>query len=127
MHKVGAEVWLLDPYKEHMDAIAKEGVTLLDGKKFEIVAIDGAVTIASLIGVCDMVVVLTKSAFTRSAIEESKSLFDESTQVVSLQNGIGNTGALVNKGRELGIATPVNEAIARLARVIQSNYKFQFD
>lgn len=35
-------------------------------------------------------------------------------------------GAVVRKGRELGVPTPVNETIARLARVRQSTHDNQF-
>lgn len=96
LKKGGAEVWFIDPYSEHMDAIAERGLIWINayGSTCEPLFVDGAVSNADLVGVCDIVIVLTKGSFTRAAIQNASALFDENTYVVSFQNGIGNVDIL---------------------------------
>jgi len=96
LKKGGAEVWFIDPYSEHMDAIADRGLIWIspEGKEYDPIFVDGAVNGAEEVGVCDIVIILTKGQYTRSAIEGARTLFDENTYVLSFQNGIGNVDIL---------------------------------
>ncbi|MGI6349177.1 MAG: 2-dehydropantoate 2-reductase [Eubacteriaceae bacterium] len=95
-HKGGAEVWLVDPFEAHIKKIAEEGLTInltLGGKRVEKIKMN-AVTNPEEAGVCDVVVILVKGMYTKSAVEGAKALFDENTFVLTLQNGVGNAEIL---------------------------------
>ena len=40
LYKAGAEVWLIDGWKEHMDKIKSQGLLIIDGKKEEWVSLN---------------------------------------------------------------------------------------
>jgi 2-dehydropantoate 2-reductase len=111
-----AEVWLLDPWQAHVDAINANGLRReLDGA--EETRYPRATTDPSAIGPCDAVLVLVKAHQTAWAAEQARVLLkheggrmkDEnaaatttssfilhpSSLVVTLQNGVGNRELLV--------------------------------
>lgn len=91
--KGGADVWFVDKYKEHVDAINNNGLTV-EVKNQKQVLKAKASDNAAEVGVCDVVIVLVKGLHTRQAIEEYKGLFDDKTFVLTLQNGVGNVEIL---------------------------------
>lgn len=92
----GEQVYLIDPFQAHMDAIKNNGLVWheSDGTIHEPIFFDGATDDAKSVGVCDVVIVQTKCPFTKSAIEGHRELFDEHTMVLTLQNGMGPTDIL---------------------------------
>lgn len=96
LKKGGAEVWLIDTYKEHMEKIAKDGLIWVmdDGTESDPIFFDGAVHDPADCGVCDLVILLTKCQFTREAVENAKPLFGPKTTVITLQNGVGSVEIL---------------------------------
>jgi len=88
-HKGGADVTLVDPFKAHMEKIATDGLKMKVGDKTEIVKLK-AVTTPEECGAVDVVVVLVKGLYTKSALEGAKALFKDDTVAVSFQNGVGN-------------------------------------
>jgi len=124
--KGGADVWLVDPFKAHMDKIANEGlkINLNGGEKEELVVMK-AVTDPADVGVCDVVIVLVKGMYTKSAVENAKALFDGNTFVLTLQNGVGNADTLT----EIFGENKVGFGVLNLASVlvapgeINANYK----
>lgn len=94
--KGGANVILTDPYKEHMDKIAAEGlvVNYPNGDK-ENVKIKTAYS-AEDIGIMDAVIVMTKTTHTDSALEGAKNAIGPNTFVGTFQNGLGNPEKLLN-------------------------------
>jgi len=88
--KGGADVIMVDPYKEHMDKIAQDGlvVNYPDGKK-EVVNIKTSYS-AENIGVMDIVIIQTKTTFTDEALKGAKNAIGKNTTVGTFQNGLGN-------------------------------------
>lgn len=83
------EVWFVDVWKDHVNAINESGLTLTEGginMEFH----PKARETGKEVGPCDLVVVFVKSVNTAEAIAGNKELFDENTLVLSLQNGYGN-------------------------------------
>jgi len=90
----GNHVILLDPNKDHIDAVKAKGLRLLhpDGTvQFSQVE---ATTSAFGIGPVDLVLVLTKSFSTRAAVSAITHSITDSTMVLTVQNGLGNDQVL---------------------------------
>lgn len=92
----GADVYCIDTYKEHVDAINEKGLTLEHFQTGELTNYKvKAFTDASQIGeIMDVLVVLVKGPVTHVACEAAKCITDENTLILSLQNGIGHTDVL---------------------------------
>lgn len=96
----GEEVWYVDPNKAHMDAIEENGLEIRmstfekpDDKHIFNVKIHGR-TSSEGIGTADIVILMTKSCYTRSAIDSMRAVIDKHTIIVTLQNGLGNVELL---------------------------------
>ena len=81
------EVWAVDPWAEHMTAIARHGLTVTGLADF--VAPVHALTDAADLPACDFGIVATKAQHTREAIEGARKALSDAA-VVSVQNGVGN-------------------------------------
>jgi 2-dehydropantoate 2-reductase len=81
------EVWAVDPYEEHMAAIARAGLRVTGLAEF--VAPVRALTDASGLPPCELGIVATKAPSTREAVTAARHALSDAT-VVSLQNGLGN-------------------------------------
>ncbi|MDD5504977.1 MAG: 2-dehydropantoate 2-reductase [Candidatus Omnitrophica bacterium] len=82
------DVWLLDKHPQRAKKIKESGITI-EG----VTAAKQSVNItadAKLIGQSELVVIATKSYDTESALASIKPLLSGETNVMSLQNGIGN-------------------------------------
>lgn len=89
----GGEVYFVDPYEAHMQAICQNGLQLdvaghSDGGWN--IHLDGAMTSSENIGPCDLVIILVKGITTDEILRKNLHLINEKTVVVSFQNGIGN-------------------------------------
>ena len=85
----GAEVTLVTRSGEHVAAIRRDGLRLVEGGVEAVVRL-GAATDCAGLGTMDLVIVLVKSADTRAAIEGATGLLGPHTVVLSLQNGLGH-------------------------------------
>jgi 2-dehydropantoate 2-reductase len=85
----GNEVWLIDAYQAHVDAMNKHGLRMLDGDTERTVKVN-ARTSCEGVGLADLVIVLVKSFHTRQAIESAASIIGPNTMVMSIQNGLGH-------------------------------------
>jgi 2-dehydropantoate 2-reductase len=83
-----AEVWAYDLWKEHIDAIAKNGLRLSGAAEFT--AKLNATSDPKEIPHCDYGIVATKAIHTKTAIAQVAHIFDENSAVCSVQNGVGN-------------------------------------
>ena len=91
LKKGGGEVYFVDPYEAHMEAVLKNGLYMeIEEQHSETIFVDGATTNAEEVGVCDIVILLVKGMNTKTSIENNGALFDENTLIITLQNGIGN-------------------------------------
>ena len=83
-----AEIWAYDLWKEHIDAIRKNGLRLSGAADFT--AKLNATTDARELPRCEYGIVATKAIHTKAAIAQAGGAFDESSVVCSVQNGVGN-------------------------------------
>jgi 2-dehydropantoate 2-reductase len=88
--EAGHEVWLVDVWQEHIEAIGREGL--------HVEGTDGERTIRNLeatsrpedAGPAELVVVFVKSTVTGAAVADARALFGPKTLALTLQNGLGN-------------------------------------
>ena len=83
-----AEVWAYDVWKDHTDAIRKNGLRLSGAAEFT--AKLNATSNAKDLPRCDYGIVATKAIHTRIAIAQVAHAFDNASAVCSVQNGVGN-------------------------------------
>ena len=83
----GVEVWAVDPWSEHVDAIRARGLRVTGLAAF--VAPVHARTDGSELPACDFGIVATKAPQTRAAVAGARTALADAA-VVSLQNGLGN-------------------------------------
>ncbi len=97
----GADVWLIDPFQAHVDAINAHGLRMLEGEVETTVKLSARTSAAEVGAVADMVIVLVKSYHTRAAVRAAAPIIGPQTVVMSLQNGLGHEEILAEElGRE---------------------------
>jgi 2-dehydropantoate 2-reductase len=84
----GHEVWAIDRWAEHVEAMKKNGLRL-EGKSGDRTVKVHATTQAKDAGPCDLVVLATKAMHVAAAAESVKVLLGKDTPVLSIQNGLG--------------------------------------
>jgi len=84
----GHEVWAVDRWREHVEAITKNGLRL-EGKSGDRTVKVNATSDAKDVGPCDLVVLATKAMHVAAAAESLKPLLGKDTPVLSIQNGLG--------------------------------------
>jgi 2-dehydropantoate 2-reductase len=89
----GNDVWLIDAWAAHVEAMNARGLVLREGGTERAVKVR-ARTSADGIGPVDLVVVLVKSYHTREAIDKAGGIVGPDTVVMSLQNGLGHEDIL---------------------------------
>lgn len=94
LNKGGAELWLVDRYKAHMDKVAECGMTFLSTSGEELLTGFHTAASAEDIGVMDMVILMVKATQTDGIMPSVMPCIGRETVVVSLQNGIGNDDVL---------------------------------
>lgn len=92
LKKGGAEVWFVDPYEAHMNAVREKGLdlTIEQTGVQEFIQMDGATTNSQEVGVCDVVIILVKGTTTDDILSKNQCLIGENTVIMTFQNGIGN-------------------------------------
>ncbi len=84
----GHEVWAIDSWKEHIDAMRSKGLRLEGASGDRTVKLH-ATTDAAEAGPCDLVIIATKAMHVEQAATASKPLVSDNTLVLSIQNGLG--------------------------------------
>ena len=84
----GHEVWAVDRWREHIEAIRARGLRLEGASGDRTVKLN-ATTDAREAGVCDLVILATKAMHVAPAAEAAKALLGSETPVLSIQNGLG--------------------------------------
>lgn len=84
------EVWLIDVWKEHIQAVNEKGLAMEENGKVIYFQDLKATSDAALAGPCDLAVVFVKSTLTKAAVKENKAVFGPDTVALTLQNGLGN-------------------------------------
>ena len=96
----GHEIWAIDNWKEHIDAIKANGLRL-EGASGDRTMRVNATTNPADAGPCDLVILATKAMHVEKAAQSMQPLLRQDTVVLSIQNGLGgpDTAAKV-LGRE---------------------------
>lgn len=84
----GHEVWAIDAWREHVEAMKANGLRLEGASGDRTVRVN-ATTNAAEAGPCDLVIIATKAMHVAQAAEASKALMGPNTMVLSIQNGLG--------------------------------------
>ena len=88
MGAAGHDVWAVDVWQEHVDAIATHGLRVEGASGDKVVAINAA-TDFNTVGHCDLVVVATKAANVAQAASGLGPLLGAETPILTIQNGLG--------------------------------------
>ena len=89
MADAGNEVWAIDTWQAHVDAIAANGLRLEGASGDRTVAL-GATTDPANVGPCDLVIVATKAPQVEVAAAGARALLGPKTPVLTIQNGLGS-------------------------------------
>jgi 2-dehydropantoate 2-reductase len=84
----GHDVWAVDTWKDHIDAIQQKGLRVEGASGDRTVRVH-ATTRAEDAGVCDLVILATKAMHVTQAAENAKALLGPNSVVLSIQNGLG--------------------------------------
>ena len=84
----GHEVWAIDSWKEHVEAMRSKGLHLEGASGDRTVKLH-ATTDTNDAGQCDLVIIATKAMHVEQAATASKPLVSDDTLVLSIQNGLG--------------------------------------
>jgi len=91
--KAGADVWLVDVWAEHVQAINKKGLQIEWQEDTRILPMRATANPAD-IGTADLILIFVKSTQTLAAAETAAALAHETTLVLTLQNGMGNADTI---------------------------------
>ena len=84
----GHEVWAIDSWLDHVDAIKQGGLRLEGASGSRVVKIH-ATNDTSEVGICELVIIATKAMHVETAARSALPLLDTHTTVLSIQNGLG--------------------------------------
>jgi len=115
--KAKHDVWLLDKYPQRAKKIGAKGLKVEGLSNFN-QAIKASAD-AKAIGISGLVIVFTKSYDTESALTVIKPLLGENTNVLSLQNGLGNIELIsefVGEGQTIGGTTSYGATLLDIGR-----------
>ena len=103
----GNEVWAIDVWREHIDAIRDRGLRI-EGKSGDRTVKIAATMDAQEAGHCDLVIIATKAMHVDAAAVAAKPIIRNNTTVLTIQNGIGSFEKVAAKlGKEkitIGVA-----------------------
>ena len=97
----GHEVWAIDRWREHVEAMRKNGLRL-EGKSGDRTVKVHATTDTKEAGPCDLVILATKAMHVEEAAKKIDVLLKKETPVLSIQNGLGgpdSAAAVLGKDR----------------------------
>jgi len=91
----GNEVWAVDVWAEHVEAINRDGLTV-DGASGKRTVRIRATSDPGDVGVCDLVVIATKARDVEQAAERARPLLGPRTVVLPIQNGLGSADRIAS-------------------------------
>jgi 2-dehydropantoate 2-reductase len=89
----GEDVWLVDIWKENIDAMRSNGLKVEDRGKVQIIPVKATTDVAS-VGKADLILFFVKTYQTEKAVSDVLVLQKENTVFLTLQNGLGNEEAI---------------------------------
>jgi 2-dehydropantoate 2-reductase len=116
----GHEVWAVDRWQEHVDAIRERGLRV-EGASGDRVVRVRATTDATEVGEAELVLIATKAMDVEAASESARVLVGPGTLVLSIQNGLGGpdiaASILGEKRVAIGVAGGFGASIVEPGRV----------
>lgn len=88
--EAGNDVYFLDVFKEHVEAINRDGLWIEGSSGDRYIKGIKATSDPAIVGIVDLAIVFVKSTITDLAIAQNKAVIGENTIVLTLQNGLGN-------------------------------------
>ncbi|WP_350333535.1 ketopantoate reductase family protein [Coralliovum pocilloporae] len=85
----GHEVWAVDPWEEHVNAINTEGLRLEGASGSRVVTSIRATTHMTDVGVCDLCLIATKASAVEAAAKAVAPVIGPEALVLTIQNGLG--------------------------------------
>lgn len=85
----GKEVWLVDVWKEHIDAICSKGLAIEEKGSIRNISVNATADLQS-VGKADLVLYFVKTYHSEKAVSDSLILKKDDTLFLTLQNGLGN-------------------------------------
>jgi 2-dehydropantoate 2-reductase len=119
----GNDVWLIDIWREHVEMINREGLSIEGQPSPATVAVQ-ATTDPAKAREPELVVVFVKSTETRAAVQAARDALGGAPIYLTLQNGLGNhdiIASLVGAERVVSGVTYISAQLLGPARVQQSN------
>jgi 2-dehydropantoate 2-reductase len=107
MAEKGLDVVLIDVWKEHVDAINKNGLKM-DGHGGDRFIKIKATTDPSTLKTVDAIIIMCKATALKTALTNSKNIIGDNTMLMSFQNGIGHEAIMqeiAGKDKVLGGTT----------------------
>src|SRR2546423_7928912 len=96
----GHEVWAIDTWREHVDAMRQKGLRVEGASGDRTVSVN-ATTNTQEAGSCDLVILATKAMHVGAAAKTIAPLLKRETPVLSIQNGLGGPDSAASVlGRE---------------------------
>src|SRR5699024_7928633 len=86
----GHDVYFIDVFKDHVDAINEKGLCIVEDNEERFIENAKAVVVFSFIGVVDLAIIFVKSKITDISVEGNRITLGKNTIVLTLQNGLGN-------------------------------------
>ena len=90
--KAGNEIWAVDVWQEHVDAIRANGLHI-EGASGDNTVVLNATTEASEVGACELVILATKARHVRAAAKSVVGMLAPEAPVLTIQNGLGSGDA----------------------------------
>ncbi len=84
----GNDVWAVDVWPQHVEAIQRDGLRIEGASGDRTVSLK-ATSDAGEVGVCDLVIIATKARHVADAAAAAKVLLGPDTPVLTIQNGLG--------------------------------------
>jgi 2-dehydropantoate 2-reductase len=84
----GHEVWAIDIWREHVEAMRANGLRLEGASGDRRVSLNATTDVRDA-GICDLVILATKAMHVAKAADSAKALLGPETPVLSVQNGLG--------------------------------------
>ncbi len=85
----GNEVWAIDTWRDHIEAIAAHGLRV-EGASGDRVVTLNATTEPATAGVCELVIIATKAMQVEAAAAAARPLVGPESAVLAIQNGLGS-------------------------------------
>lgn len=96
LSSAGTDVWLVERWREHVEAIASSGLRMTHQGEERIVH-PNAVAMPSAAGEVDLLLIWAKAYDTAAAIDDAAPMIGQETIVLTLQNGLGNAEVLAER------------------------------